>query len=153
MNQCYLCKHSAESFEKIEILNPYDLTTHYFFICEECINSHKATTIRSINKLKKAASHSSCILQNLIALKDLNVDFGLYQIPNDGPNPVYEGNPFPNNIGAIKNWLGLSQLNMARKLNVSEKTIAKLDRQEIRLSDEIIGIIRKVFKVEAKRYY
>jgi len=78
-----------------------------------------------------------------LGLKKLNVGF----------NPVYPERPYPNNIHAIKESLGLSNEKLGALCGLGYTTIANMDRGDRPVTDEYKELIEKATGYEVVRYY
>ena len=70
-----------------------------------------------------------------------------------GCNPVYPERPYPNNIHAIKQVLGLSNEKLGSLVGVGYTKIANIDRGDKPIDDMLKMLIEKATGYEVRRYY
>lgn len=70
-----------------------------------------------------------------------------------GCNPVYPDRPYPNNIHAIKQLLGLSNEKLGKLIGVGYTKIANIDRGDRPIDDEFKDLIEQATGYEVRRYY
>ena len=70
-----------------------------------------------------------------------------------GCNPVYPERPYPNNIHAIKQILGLSNDKLGMLVGVGYTKIANIDRGDKPIDDTLRYLIEQATGYEVRRYY
>ena len=68
------------------------------------------------------------------------------------PNPLYLNRPYPNNVRAIRQELGLSTVELGSLCNLGYTTIANIERGDVQVTDYHKMIIEQHTGYEVKRF-